>query len=106
MVTIDTVLNLAVLPLLAGVETSQERNGVDFVLGGFILVLEAARISLGTGTSQIVVIAKLVAIFSLLNAVQCRLRHLKGRIQSAATRVPRGWLRRRWSSRCRCRTWL
>lgn len=44
---IDTVLHLAVLPILTGVETGQKCNGVDFILAWLVLVFKALQSMLG-----------------------------------------------------------
>jgi hypothetical protein len=70
MMTIYAVLYFAILTAFTGIETSQKRNGIDLVFGRFVLVLETARVALRTWPSQIMIVAKLVAVFPFLDAVQ------------------------------------
>jgi len=106
MMTIDTILHFALLSAFAGIETRQEGYRIDLVLRRLVLVLEAARVTLGAGASQIVIVAQLVAVLSFLDAIQCGLRYLERGIQSSRPRAPRRRFRWCRPSRRDRRPWL
>jgi hypothetical protein len=100
MMSVNAVFHLTVLAVGTRVEASQEGDRVEFVLCRLVLVLEAAGLSLGTWSSQVVVVAEFVVFFSSFNAVQSRLGNLNGGVQTAGARIPS---RRFWRRRCRTR---
>ena len=57
MVSVNTVLNIAVLAIHTGVQTSKVGNGFQLLLGGFVFVLEYAFVALGAWAAEVVVIA-------------------------------------------------
>ena len=57
MVSVYTVFELAVLAVEAGIQAAEEGDGIEFVLGGLVIVFEAAVNALGTGPAEVVVIA-------------------------------------------------
>lgn len=91
--SINAVLDIALLPAGAGVQTSQMSNGVDFVVVGPILVLEAAFVTFGAWASQIVVVTQLAGSRSFLDVIQRNLVNGDGRIKPTRSRIPSGRLR-------------
>lgn len=89
MVSIDTVLDLAILAVRARIEAGEECNCVDLVFRRSVLVLEAAGVTFGTWASQIMIVAELAAVFSFFDTVQCCLRNLNRRVYAAQSRIPR-----------------
>lgn len=87
--SIYAVLNLTILAVSAGIETGEECNRVFFVTRRPVLVLETARVAFHTWASQIVIVAKLAAVFSFFDTIQSRLRNLNRRIYAAISGVPR-----------------
>ena len=83
-----------------GLEAREECDGIDFILGRLVLVLKAARISLGAGAAQVVVVAQLVIIPSSFDALQGRLGNLDGRIEPTRSRAPRSLGRGRRAIGC------
>jgi hypothetical protein len=69
MMPINTKLQLAILPVQARIQSGQICYGFQILLGGFILVLEAAFIAFSARTAQIVVIAEFVVGGAALNLV-------------------------------------
>lgn len=57
MVAVDAEFQLAVLAIDAGIQTSEEGDGFEFLLGGFVVMLEATFAALGARTPQVVIIA-------------------------------------------------
>ncbi len=88
MVSVNTIVDLAALPIGARVEAGQKRNGDQLVLGRAVLVLKGARRALGTRPPQVVVVAQLVVVAPLLDGVERRLGHLQRRVEAAGTRIP------------------
>lgn len=55
--SINAVFDVALLTTGAGVQTGQMSNGIDFVCVRTILVLKAAFVTLGAGSTEVVVVA-------------------------------------------------
>lgn len=70
MMAVNTILDVTVLAIGTGVQACQKGNGIYLVLRRLVLMLEAASIPFGTGTAEIVVVAKLVAVLPLFDAIQ------------------------------------
>ena len=49
--TVDAVIDITLLPLTTGIESSQERYCNELILCGFVLVLKVALVALGAGPS-------------------------------------------------------
>ena len=85
---INTILDIAILSIRAGVEASQKGNGDQLVLGRLVPVLKHAGVALAAGAAQIMVVAELVVVPALLDVVQRGLRDLEGRVEAAGAGVP------------------
>jgi hypothetical protein len=68
--SIDAIINIAILSVGAGIEASKEGDSVFLIFIGAIIVHETALVTLRTRTTKEVVIAQLVVIFSFLNSLQ------------------------------------
>lgn len=78
MVSINTILDIAVLSIRAGVEASQKGNGDKLVRGRLVPVLKHAGVALAAGAAQVMVVAELVVVSALLDVVQRGLGDLEG----------------------------
>lgn len=88
MVSINTILDIAVLSIRAGVEASQKGNGDKLVRGRLVPVLKHAGVALAAGAAQVMVVAELVVVSALLDVVQRGLGDLEGGVESAGAGVP------------------
>lgn len=70
MVTVDAVLDIAVLAVHAGVQARQVRNSLQLLLGRLVLVLEDAFVALGARAAEVVVIAEFCVSSAPLRALQ------------------------------------
>lgn len=89
---VDALIRLAVLPICTRVLTSQHGNGVNLLAAGLIVVDKEARVTLGAGPSQKVVVAQLIRLLALLDALHGRDADGDGLVQPAVAGIPVGLL--------------
>ena len=70
MMTVDAVLHITILTIRAWVQTRKEGDGVELILGRVVLVFEGTIATLGARTTEEVVVAKFVVIFSFFDVLQ------------------------------------
>lgn len=87
-VAVDTVLDIAVLPVHARVQSRQVRNGLELLLGRLVLVLEDAFVALGARAAEVVVIAEFCVPGATLGALQDYGGDCKGWVEAAVAGHP------------------
>jgi hypothetical protein len=70
MMSINTKLQLTVLPVQTRIQSGQISYRFQILFCGFILVLETALVTFGTGTAQIVIVAEFVVGGTALDLVE------------------------------------
>lgn len=85
---INAVLDIALLPVGAGVEARQEGDGDQLVLGRAVAVLKQAGAALAAGPAQVVVVAELVVVFAFLDVVERCLGDLQRGVEAARAGFP------------------
>jgi hypothetical protein len=79
-VAVYAIFYVTHLAVFTGIEACQKGDCVDLIFTWLVLVLEATRITLGTRAPQVMIMAELLAVLSLLDAVQRCLRHVERRV--------------------------
>ncbi len=70
MMAVDAIINIAILPVGAGVEAGKEGNSVFLVFIRAVIMHETAVVALRTRPTKEVIIAQFVVVFSFLNRLQ------------------------------------
>jgi hypothetical protein len=91
---IDAFAGLAVLSVCAGVLASQHGNGINLLVAWFVIVDKEARIPLGAGPTEKVIVAKLVRFLALLDAFHGANTNGNRLVEPSRAGVPIGLLRR------------
>jgi hypothetical protein len=90
---IDAFAGLAVLSVCAGVLASQHGNGINLLVAWFVIVDKEARIPLGAGPTEKVIVAKLVRFLALLDAFHGANTNGNRLVEPSRAGVPIGLLR-------------
>lgn len=91
--SVYAVLLFAVLAVGARVLPRQDGDCLELVRRGLVFMHKLARIELGTGAAQEVVVAQIVLALSLLDALHGRDADGDGLVEAAGPGVPVGLLR-------------
>lgn len=92
MMAVNTIVDLTILTIGAGIQASQEGYGSPLRFVWSIFVFKTARVPLRTGAPQVMIIAKFVVVLSFLDVIQSCLVDLQRWIQSPGARIPSGSL--------------
>lgn len=85
---IDTIFHIAVLTARTGIQSREKGNSCLLRLVWSIFVFKTARVALGTGPSQVMVVAQFVVVFSFLDVVQSALVYLQRIVQATGSWAP------------------
>ena len=88
MVSVDAVLNIAILSIQTRVQSRQVRNGLELLLSRLVLVLEGTFVGLGARAAEVVVIAELCVPRATLGALQDYSGDGKVRVETAVAGHP------------------